>query len=221
MLIDEINKPGKVTRTSVKIPDDVRLRDLLRSRRRIDDMVMHPQVNPDVPRISGNDQRILKLKREEINDIIETIPGGKMQRAADKAYAKTRELYDEFQHSLSTQGTAEAAIRRVHKGGKVSDIIGKEGEYVRLIQRVERMEGKDILSPIKREMAARNINRLESTGFTGLPAETMGPKGLASFLTGARRVAEVPGALNRVGTSKGFKGLINAASGVGASKLDE
>jgi hypothetical protein len=202
--------PEHTTETMVRIPPKARLRDLLRLREKVDDLINFPRVSADVPQIGSADQAFLKQLRGKINNIIEGIPGGKDIREADHIYSESRRLYDDFQKSLATQGKAEDIVRQIVRGGDVDGIVGKRGEYVRLLQAIEKKTKKQLLDPARKEFAAKAINEVQPTGWTGVPASALGPGGLANLLWGLNGVAAVPDAAAMPVESRAIRGLLQA-----------
>lgn len=207
----------------VELPTKARLRDLVRLREKVDDLIYYPAASADVPKIGSADQAFLKTLRKKINTIIEKIPGGQDLRDADAVYSSSRELYDDFQKSLATDGKAEDIVRRIVMGGDLDDVIGKRGEHIKLIKAIEAKKKVQLLEPAKKEFAARSFRNMEATGYGGIPAAAAGPRGVASFLLGAHQAARVPDALAvpfmpmRPGAGSPFSALLQAAAAYGFS----
>ena len=206
------NMPEQATARSIKFSPRARLRDLYRLRQKVDDFIRYPQVRPDVPAISTQHQALLKSMRSRINKVIERIPGGKALREADELYSSSRELFDDLQKQLATKGKAEDLIERVLMGGDVDNMIGKTGEYAALLRRLEKAKGLNLVDPAKADLAARAFNEMNTKGLAGLPARTLGPKGVAGVLTGTRRLSKVPDALAMPLESTKTQGLLKAAA---------
>ena len=191
---------------------NARLRDLIRLRGQVDDVVSWPTVSADVPKIGSADQHLLKQLRDKINGVIENIPGGKDLRDADEIYSTSRRLYDDFQRAMATEGKAEDLIRRISKGGDLEDLIGSKGQYARLVRQIEKKKGVQLLAPAKKELAARSFRKMEARGTSGIPAESIGPEGVASMLLGADKAARVPDQMSRA-----FTPTVSALMQAGAS----
>jgi hypothetical protein len=178
----EVNRPGKITKTEMQIPDKLRLRELYRLRESIDDYLTFPQGGGDVPRIGRGDQNFLQTMRAKVNSIIEEIPGGKTLRMADEAYSLSRKLYDDLQKKLATQGKAEQVIQQILKGGDINEVIGLKGDNLRLLQSLERKTGQKFLEPLKKELAAKSFREMKATGISGVVHDAVGGENVSKAL---------------------------------------
>lgn len=206
------SKGGNLTVAQVEAPAKARLKDLLKLRESVDDLINYPMASADVPKIGKADQGFLKQLRGKINETIEAIPGGPALRKADAQYADARELYDDFQKQIATQGKAEDVVRRILKGGDIGDVIGKKGEILRMLQEVEAKTGQQLVEPAQKELAARSFNTMRKTGMTGVIPEAIGPRGVASLLTAVNQAASAVNATAMPFAAPGTQSVLQAAA---------
>lgn len=171
------------------------LRDLYKLRENIDDAKNYARGRSDVPTISAKDERFLGEMRNRVNKMIEKLPGGKTLRMADKAYSMSRTLYDDLQKKLATRGKAEEVIQRILKGDDMAEVIGVKGDTLRLLQSLERKTRQSLIEPVRKELLAKNIRGMKAIGYSGIPAETLGPERTVRALSAADSAA---GALERL-----------------------
>ena len=207
--------PEKITVKTVDIPPKARLRDLYRLRQKVGDIISQAkwkQQAGEAGAIGTENEAFVKTLYNKINKIIEGVPGGKELREADHIYTASRKLFDDFQKRIATKGKAEDFVRKILMGGDVEDMIGEKGEYVALLRLIEKKTKTSLIAPAKGELASQELRGLAKTGWTGLPAEALGPTGVMNLLTGTRVLSKAPEAAEKVTGSPTMKALLRAAA---------
>lgn len=188
--------PASSTTKEVTMPPKARLRDLVRLREKLDDLITYPKrsIEGGVQPAGKADEHLVKQMRKKVNDIIGKIPGGDEIRASDEAYHAARELFDGFQNELSTPGKAEDLVRRVVLGGNLEDMVGRKADYLNLMKQLEKAKGgKGMIKQARGSFAAREFKDMKNTGWTGWAAANLaGPEGLAKTVAATEKMAQAP-----------------------------
>ena len=188
------------------------LKDLYQLRKNVDDYIKYPPANvgADVPSISTVEQGTIKAIRRRVNGMIDKVPGGKPLRKADEAYSEAREVYDELQKQLATQGSGEDFVRRLLSGEEVGSILGKRWERLNILQDLEKSSRRKLIGPMRKELAAKDLRDMKATGWSGLIPASIGPQGTQTLLRGTDMAGRAVGAVGELLSSPAVRGAMQA-----------
>ncbi len=206
-------------RDAKNIPAKSRINALIRLRDDIRQMVSYKpgESGQAVRAISGREEGIFKGIANDINDIIwnpETkagIPGGQKIREAEGAWSKARDLYDGLQKKLADESTGEQSLARIAYNDNLDELIGKDSAVTEMIKDLEKRTGKELLSPLRKELAVKAIKKLKMPANQGFFGSSVGDLVYGSGSTGLQRTVQTLDAIG-AGVSKAGDFLFNPAA---------
>lgn len=155
---------------------------LLHIRQSIDHHVSY-KAGQGVPEISSTQEGGLKLLRNDVNQMIEQLPGGEVIRDADKRMAAVKEIYGKLQPMMKRPGDAIDFLRKTFEGESPN---AKEDMMALLA--LEKQTGKPVVNDMFKALTYSHFSQsLAGNKFTRTVA------GISPFLLSALgRVAGIP-----------------------------
>lgn len=159
------------------LPADVKIKTLYQTKQALEDGVNFSKTRTDVPPIGSAVEGVLKQRIKDMTQAI-TDAGGNDLNQSSAYYSTVRHLRDQLQQKLATVGKAEQTIMHVVKNGDTEDIIGIDKDVINQIKQLEQETGTNLLEPLRKDLAAKNLNEMRATWYRGFLGRALGKEGL-------------------------------------------
>ena len=122
-------------------------------------------------KLKSTESVVFERNAQELDRLIDTIPGGPKLREAQEAYGSILKDFAEFSNRLQTEGGSEQFMRQAVKAGE--DLTGRIKDSVDAMRRVEQRAGTNKLGKALQETAKEQFNKSSSGGVAGTIMETL------------------------------------------------